>query len=121
MILIVEDEVLVRMAVAEFLRSCGYRVVEAGDAGEALVVLEAKTPIELVFTDIQLPGDMDGFGLAQWVRQHRPGVRVILTSGHENAAKRANEVCLDGPVLPKPYDPHAVLREIGRQLARQGG
>jgi CheY-like chemotaxis protein len=104
-ILVVEDEVLVRFVLAEHLRDCGYKVVEAGGAAEAVTVLEAGVPVDLVFTDVQMPGAMDGFGLSRWVRQHHPEVRVVLTSGHTQLARQAGELCHDGPFLPKPYDP----------------
>ena len=80
-ILIVEDEVLIRMDVADYLRTCGYRVVEAGDAAEAIAVIESGHRIDLMFSDVQMPGAMDGFALARWVRTHHPQIRVILTSG----------------------------------------
>jgi CheY-like chemotaxis protein len=63
-ILVVEDDIFVRLDIAEYLRDCGYRVIEAGTAAEAIDVLESNVPIDLVFSDIQMPGEMDGFGLA---------------------------------------------------------
>jgi two-component system, response regulator PdtaR len=78
-ILIVEDDVLVRSLVAAYLRECGFDVVEANGADEAIRVLQAEVPIDIVFSDIQMPGSMDGFGLAQWVRRERPWLKVILT------------------------------------------
>ena len=78
-ILIVEDEVLVRMPIAQYLRDCGYKVIEAANADEAITVLSHKeTVVDVVFTDIEMPGALGGFGLAKWVREHRHGVDVIL-------------------------------------------
>ena len=74
-ILFVEDEALVRMDMAEFLRECGYRVHEAATAEEA------KFLIDLVFTDINLSGGMNGLELAEWTLHHRPGVKVLVTTG----------------------------------------
>lgn len=119
-VLVVEDQVLVRLAVAEYLRECGWRVLEAGGAGEALAVLEAaNVPVDAVFSDVEMPGPMDGFGLAHWVRAHRPGTRVLLTSGGvASAAAKAAGLCQDGPMLAKPYDHREVVRRIEAMLVR---
>lgn len=117
-ILIVEDEVLIRMSISDYLRDCGYRVIEAGDGDEALAVLKTDTHIDVVFSDVQMPGEANGFGVAQWVRRERPGVQVILTSGITDAARQAGALCEDGPLLDKPYDPADVLRRIKRLLAK---
>jgi CheY-like chemotaxis protein len=117
MVLVVEDEVLVRMVIAEYLRDCGYMVIEAGSAHEALTLLKADVEVDVVFSDIQMPGEMDGFGLAQWVRQNRPGVEVILTSGAASAADKASDLCGEGPLLQKPYESDEVDRRIKQLLA----
>ena len=80
-VLFVEDEALIRMDMAEFLRECGYRVHEAANADEALEALQSKFAIDLVFTDINLPGGMDGLELSEWVLSNRPGVKVLVTTG----------------------------------------
>lgn len=116
-VLVVEDEVLIRMVVAEYLRDCGYLVIEAGSAHEALALFKADVEVDVVFSDIQMPGPMDGFGLAQWVRQNRPGVEVILTSGAASAADRAADLCEEGPLLQKPYESDEVDRRIKQLLA----
>lgn len=116
-VLIVEDEVLVRMVIAEYLRDCGFMAIEAGSAQEALALFKADIDVDVVFSDIQMPGEMDGFGLAQWVRQNRPEVKVILTSGAASAAGKAADLCHDGPLLPKPYDSEEVERRIRHLLA----
>jgi CheY-like chemotaxis protein len=116
-VLVVEDEVLIRMVVAEYLRDCGYVVIEAGSAHEALALFSADVEVDVVFSDIQMPGPMDGFGLAQWVRQNKPGVEMILTSGAASAADRAADLCEDGPLLQKPYDSDEVDRRIRQLLA----
>ncbi|QDO95969.1 response regulator [Ferrovibrio terrae] len=116
-VLVVEDEVLIRMVVAEYLRDCGYVVVEAGSAHEALALFKADVEVDVVFSDIQMPGPMDGFGLAQWVRQNKPGVEVILTSGAASAADRAADLCEEGPLLQKPYESDEVDRRIKQLLA----
>lgn len=118
--LVVEDEILVRMVIADYLRECGYRVIEAGNAAEALTVLQSSEPVDVVFSDVQMPGEMDGFGLARWVRQNRPGLAVLLTSGNARAAKAAGELCEDGPMEEKPYHPQSIHTRIQRLLAEQG-
>lgn len=119
-VLVVEDEVLVRMVIADYLRGCGYLVIEAGNAQDAVALFEAEVHIDIVFSDVQMPGDMDGFGLARWVRAHRPGTEVILTSGIRKTAEAAGDLCEEGPFLAKPYEPTDVQRRIGTLLsARQ--
>lgn len=122
-ILVVDDEVLIRLSVSEFLRECGYRVLEAVRAEEAQAIFGAGEPIELLFSDVDLGSGMNGIMLATWVRQNYPAVRIVLTSGVESVAKEAAYLC-DGPVLVKPY-PYTVLEDhIKRLLAafgRQGG
>src|SRR5215475_1706767 len=94
-VLVVEDDVLVRVVVAGYLRDCGFEVIEAGDASEAIRILEAGIEVDVVFSDVNMPGDMDGFGLAQWVRREREHIKVILTSGVRRTAKEAGELCAD--------------------------
>ena len=117
-ILIVEDEVLVRALVASYLRECGFDVVEAANADEAIRVLEAGMRVDIVFSDVNMPGSMDGFGLAQWLRRERPGLKIILTSGAARTAKEAGELCEHGPLLAKPYDHAELARHIRALLAR---
>lgn len=111
-ILLVEDEVLIRMVIAEYLRDCGYHVVEAGNGREAITLFEAGLEVDVVFTDVQMPGDTDGFALARWVRANHPGVKIILTSGVAKASDAAEDLCEDGPLLQKPYDAAEVERRI---------
>jgi DNA-binding response OmpR family regulator len=115
---VVEDEVLIRLSLAEYLRECGYRVFEAVSVAEARAVLDADTPVDLVFSDVNLPGTENGFALATWIRQHHPDTKVLLTSGVANAAGKASDLCMDGPMLAKPYEHEGVLRRI-QALLRQ--
>jgi CheY-like chemotaxis protein len=116
-VLVVEDEVLLRLSIAAYLRDCGYKVIEAADADEAVLVLkQSELDIDVLFTDIEMPGAMDGFGLAQWTRANRPGLDVILTGSAPRAVNAAATLCEDGP-MPKPYEPQLVHNRIRRLLA----
>src|SRR6202008_4602544 len=88
-VLVVEDEILIRTAVAEYLRISGYAVVEAADAAEAVTVFEAREPIDVAFCDVDMPGTMDGLSLARWIKQHHSTLPVLLTSGRGIAASAA--------------------------------
>jgi DNA-binding NtrC family response regulator len=116
-ILVVEDDVLIRMPIAQYLRDCGYRVIEAVSADEAIVVLQHRdTPVDIVFSDIEMPGSIDGFGLAKWIREHRPGTDVIMAGTVPRSIDAAKELCESSP-LPKPYDAQSVHSHIRRLLA----
>jgi DNA-binding NtrC family response regulator len=116
-ILLVEDEVLVRMPIAHYLRDCGYKVIEAANADEAMTVLMHKeTVVNIVFSDIEMPGAVDGFGLAKWIREHRPGLDVLLAGTVPRAIQNAEQLCEQGSV-PKPYDAKIVHDHIKRLLA----
>jgi two-component system, response regulator PdtaR len=112
-ILVVEDEFLVRMAIAEKLREAGYGVIEAINADEALVVLRSGTKVTVVFSDVRLPGSMDGIGLAQLVRMELPSIKIILASGDHPALNLASH---DG-FFSKPYGAEGVIALI-RNLTR---
>jgi CheY-like chemotaxis protein len=115
-ILVVDDDVLIRISIAGYLRECGFTVWEAGDAEEAVTVLEAVDEIDLVFSDVQMPGPMDGFGLARWVRANRPGVQMILASGVARASEAAADVCEES-FLQKPYQHQQVADRIRALMA----
>jgi CheY-like chemotaxis protein len=116
-ILVVNDEVLIRLAISEYLRDCGYRVVEAANADEAIVVLQhIQLQVDIVFTDIAMPGSMDGFGLSQWIRANRPGLDVILAGTVPRAVDVASHLCDRNETVPKPYDPQVVLDRIRRLM-----
>jgi CheY-like chemotaxis protein len=109
-VLVVEDEILVRSLVAEFLRQAGYTVIEASNAAEAVAIFGTGRTIDLVFSDVEMPGPnpMDGVGLALWISQHLPGVDVILTSGYRHDAQAVGAKVF----LPKPYR----LADVGLRI-----
>jgi CheY-like chemotaxis protein len=99
-VLVVEDNVLVRVAIAAYLRDIGYKVIETATAEEARAAVETRVPISLIFADIDLPEVLSGTDLTDWLRGHAPGVKVILTSSgfHPHGAL---ETC--DSFVPKPY------------------
>jgi CheY-like chemotaxis protein len=112
-VLIVEDEFLLRMDAADAIAAAGFEVVEAANADEAIEVLESRTDITVVFTDIQMPGSMDGLKLAQAVRGRWPPIKIIATSGRLHLDE--SDLPEGGRFLPKPYSPSqvtGVLREL---------
>ena len=115
-ILLVEDEALIRTVVAEGLRDEGFTVIEAADASEALAVLAAGLPVDVLFTDVRMPGTMDGLALARVVMERRPDIAILVTSGHhvERPAGLAE------PILPKPYLIPDAVRRVRRMLGREG-
>jgi two-component system, response regulator PdtaR len=109
-VLLVEDEPLVRMFGADVLEEAGFEVVEAGDGDEALAVLEARTDIAVLFTDVNMPGSLDGLDLARVVHARRPEIKLLIASGQVRLGQ--DEIPDAGRFLPKPYGPDAILREV---------
>jgi len=105
-VLIVEDEFLVRMNAVEMIEEAGFEVIEAGNADEAIAILEIRADIRVVFTDIQMPGSMDGWKLAAAVRGRWPPIKIIATSGH--CVIREGDLPMGGVFLPKPYTSESI-------------
>jgi CheY-like chemotaxis protein len=117
-VLVVDAEVLVRTAIAEYLRDCGYRVLEAASGEEAVLALtDTEFHVDVVLSAVEMPGPMDGFGLARWVREHSPEIEVILAGTPARAAASAADLCDKGPMLARPYEPQIVHDRIKRMLA----
>ena len=107
-ILVVEDEPLLRLAVAEALRDEGFQVVEAGSGDEALTVVEGGTPINLVFADVRMPGKLDGIALMSRLRETHPDLKLAVASGYSPNWPSPNLVDV---FIGKPYDvPRAIIR-----------
>ncbi|MEK0081784.1 response regulator [Benzoatithermus flavus] len=113
-IMVVEDEVLVRLGTASDLRAAGYDVLEAADAQEALAILDAGITVDLVFSDVHLPGPIDGIALAALLRARHPAVAVVLTSGLP-LPPTVEALGLRG-FMPKPYTAMDLLRLLGERL-----
>ena len=114
-VLIVEDEFLIRMDAVDMIRAAGFDVVEAANADEAIVILEDRLDITVVFTDIQMPGSMDGLRLAAAIRGRWPPIKIIATSGR---VKLSNDDLPSGSrFLPKPYSAREIVGTL-RELTR---
>lgn len=106
LVLVVEDEALVRMSIAEHLLETGFDVLEAPNADEAIRLLMAHPEIHVLFTDIDMPGSMDGLKLAAAVRDRWPPVKIVITSGHRKVA--AQDLPDEARFFAKPYDPDEI-------------
>jgi CheY-like chemotaxis protein len=115
-VLVVEDEMMVRMPIAEYLRDCGYSVVEAANASEAIAAVDAEGPFSLVFSDIRMPGKMDGVGLAEWFQSHYPTVPVLLTSGYSGGRGATPGFLPRNRFIEKPYSQTQVAKRIAALL-----
>ena len=117
-VLIVDGDIVSRHVIADYLRHCGYAVVEAANTDEALVGLAEPTlSIDVILCDVSALGSRSAFELATWVRANRPELEVKLAQGAEIAAQTAAELCENGPHLRRPYEPEAVVDYIKRLRA----
>lgn len=114
-VLIVEADVLVRHPLAEYLRECGYKVLEALNTAEARALITEGQKIDTVLADTQ--GISGGFDLANWLRAQYPDITVILAGTVSKAVQKAGDICEDGPAINKPYDHQFVLDHIRLSLA----
>jgi len=110
LVLIVEDEPLLRMLAVEVAEEAGFLVIEAADADEAVILLESRNNISVLFTDINMPGSMDGLKLAHAVRDRWPTVKILLVSGQVRLlpSEAPSNSCFVG----KPYRAAAIVEEL---------
>jgi CheY-like chemotaxis protein len=116
LIVVVDDDVFERMGASIMFVDAGYRVLEAGDADEALLFFETNADVRLLFTDVSMPGSMSGSDLAHQVAERWPGVGIIVTSGRP----RPHQLPLSMLFHDKPYEPAAVLRQAMAMTALLG-
>jgi two-component system, response regulator PdtaR len=114
-VLLVEDEVLIRLMVADELRSQGLQVLEASNADEALAILESSLAVHLLFTDVRMPGRIDGLALAQLAQARFPQIKLIIASSRPPEAPPRADAYLN-----KPYDLDRMVDEVERLLAQTG-
>ena len=114
-VLVVDGDVLSRHAIADYLRHCGYSVVEAANTDEALLAIqELSLSIDVILCDVGAVGSENAFWLATWVRRNRPELEVRIAGSLDGIAHTAAELCETGPHLARPYEPEAVIDYIKR-------
>lgn len=116
-VLVVEDSILIRMGAVDLVLSAGYEALEARDADEAIRILESRSDIDLVFTDVQMPGTMDGIKLARYIRDRWPPVKLIVASG--TAILEESSLPEGSRFFPKPYNDHAIADAMAIMLSSQ--
>jgi CheY-like chemotaxis protein len=109
-VLVVEDEPLLRMLAVEVVEEAGFLAIEARDADEALVLLESRTDIILLFTDINMPGSMDGLKLAHAVRHRWPPIKILVVSGKQRI--QSSDLPSNSCFVGKPYQASALVDEL---------
>jgi CheY-like chemotaxis protein len=117
-VLVADDDVLVRIAVAGYLRECGFRVIEAAGGREAKTVLQQGPVINVLFADARLAGDDNGFALAQWARRNKPDLKVVLSAGLARKADAAASLCSHDQ--PPPLSAAHVRQEVEAMRSRLG-
>jgi len=115
LVLVVEDEPFVRMIATEGLEDAGFKVIEAATADDALMILNARDDVGVLFTDVNMPGTVNGVELARMVHERWPQLRIIITSGRDRP--RREDIPDDGCFVAKPYRPGEVVHVI-EQLIR---
>lgn len=118
-ILIVEYQPIIRLNIADYLRGCGFRVVETNSAAEAIQITQSgEVQVDLIFSEVQVPGEVDGLGLSHWLRANKPGVSLIFTSAYAAAVEAEAVINERRPFIAKPYNQRQVVHRIRSMLAR---
>ena len=118
-ILVVEDNPIVRMSAMHFVADAGFEALEARNADEAIGILEARADIHLVFTDVEMPGAIDGLKLAHYIRDRWPPVRLIVASG--KVILEDSHLPLGARFFPKPYDEGTLVAAMSDLLVGASG
>jgi CheY-like chemotaxis protein len=114
-VLVVEDSTIIRMGAVDLVLSAGYEALEARDADEAIRILESRNDVDLVFTDVQMPGTMDGIKLSHYIRDRWPPVRLIVASGE--AILEESSLPTGSRFFSKPYDNHVIADAMAHLLS----
>jgi CheY-like chemotaxis protein len=114
-ILVVEDDPIIRMGALQFVAAAGFEAIEASDADEAIRILEARSDIHLVFTDVGMPGTMDGIRLAHYIRRRWPPVKLIVASG--KAVVDESHLPAGARFFPKPYSDSTIVGAMMSMLS----
>jgi two-component system, response regulator PdtaR len=118
-VLIVEDEALIRALAVDIVEEAGYVALEASNADEAVVILEARSDIAVLFTDINMPGSMDGLKLAHAVRDRWPPVKIIMVSGLVSLTP--SDLPADTQFFPKPYQAAHMVSQLRALISSPSG
>lgn len=118
-VLVVEDSAIIRMGAVDLVVAAGYEALEAADADEAIRILEARNDIDLVFTDVEMPGTMDGIKLSRYIRDRWPPVKIIVASGR--AILEESSLPEGSKFFSKPYSDHAIADMMAKMLASDLG
>jgi CheY-like chemotaxis protein len=113
-VLVVEDEMLLRMRAVDMVEDAGYTSLEAVDADEAVAILESRSDIALLLTDIQMPGSMDGLGLAHAVHDRWPPIKIILVSGQLKLTSA--DMPANSRFFCKPLEPKVMIAQMQRMI-----
>ena len=113
-VLVVDDEALLRMLAVDHFSEAGFEVLEASNGAEAVALLNARSDIRAVVTDVQMPGEPDGFALSHVVRKHIPSCAIVVVSGRATPA--ASDLAEDAQYVPKPYRGEDVVRLVQQML-----
>jgi two-component system, response regulator PdtaR len=114
-VLVVEDDALVRMQAATTIEAAGFRVYEAGDAAQAVLLLEECSDIRVLFTDVDMPGAMNGLALARYARIHRGPIKIIIASGRHEIA--GEDLPPETVFLGKPYRLAQIVERVQKMTA----
>jgi CheY-like chemotaxis protein len=115
-VLVVEDEMMLRMRAVDMVQDAGYISVEAVDADEALAILQSRSDIALLFTDVQMPGSMNGLQLAHAVHERWPPIKIILASGQLKLS--GSDIPQDSRFLGKPLQSDEIIAQMREMLGR---
>jgi CheY-like chemotaxis protein len=114
-VLVVEDEYLIRLSTSSCLEAAGFTVYEANNAAEAICLLELYNEIRLIFTDINMPGSMNGLALAHYVRGRWPPVKIIVTSGYKKM--KGTDLPVGALFIEKPYHAKHIVQKMKQLIA----
>jgi CheY-like chemotaxis protein len=114
-VLVVEDDGIIRMGALDLIQRAGFEAIEAADADEAIMILEARRDIHVVFTDVEMPGTMDGIKLSHYIRERWPPIKLIVASGRMIVEQ--SRLPEGARFFAKPYDETDLVQSIMRMVA----
>lgn len=111
-ILLVDDEPIIRMGIADHLEGIGYQVVEAGSGSQAIQILSEPREVHVLVTDIHMPGEINGIDLALWTRDNLPSAKIMVMSGAQSDAPRLRPLGDEGHIYSKPVSNDSLTKRI---------